>query len=136
MDYARALQKHRKKYGPMVPWRYAWLTVADLEIDAGYAASAERNVARLAEDIDKNGIRWPICVHYRDRKIHVVVGSHRVLAARLLGLFMIEAVVYDINGTYSAPLIDDPLLLFGDGARLDRYKGEITPNDGYFAHAA
>ena len=136
MNYMRSLQKHRKKYGPRVPWRRAALLVADLEIDARYAATADRNVARLAKDIAENGIRWPICVHYREHKIIVVVGSHRVLAARLLGLNTIEAVIYDISGDYPAPLIDDPLSLFGLGAYYNATRGTIEPHDEYFAHAA
>ena len=136
MDYTRLLRKHRKKYGARVPWRYAVLPVADLKIDPQYAQPAAKNVARLAKDIAQNGIRWPICVHYRARTIHVIVGRHRVLAAQRLGLKTVKAVIWDVHGDYPAPLIANPLAVFGAGAHLNPARGTIEPADGYFAHAA
>ena len=136
MDYTRLLRKHQRKYAARVPWRFGELLVRKLKIDPQYAAPAAKNVDRLVTDIDENGIKWPICVHYRDRTIHVIVGRHRVLAAQRLGLKTVKAVIWDVHGDYPAPLIANPLAVFGAGAHLNPARGTIEPADGYFAHAA
>lgn len=134
MDYSGLLKKHPKKYAERVPWRYAELRVSRLLV-IHPDRLLRANVERITKDIAENGIRWPVCAHYRRGGLRIIVGRHRVAAAQVLGLETIKAVIWDVQGDYPAPLIDDPLSVFGPDARLNKQKGLIVPSDRYFGNA-
>jgi ParB family transcriptional regulator, chromosome partitioning protein len=73
------------------------LAIDDISIGVGHREVNAAAVKRLADSIDKIGLRHPITVRERGDKYQLIAGRHRIEACRKLGRDFVQATIVKMN---------------------------------------